>query len=218
MSRLFSSVYTIKPTINDTVDKISTIANGALCLPSLVTTALLQPQKILTGLLSNTLRTLQQQVGTLLNLIQFQVAFIINKITGKLIGILQQAAFFVNEIRSTINFIDEFKKSLTKRSGDILDSLNDRQNCEAFAANIINCLQNKVTNELTKTLQKEIVTNMNIDEIGKKVTAQLDKGDNIFEGVINKYNNQVNKANTQLTAVNRFATNFNFDNIGSFFK
>jgi hypothetical protein len=221
MVRLLSSVVNFRNVANNTIDKISTIASGALCLPSLIGTVLTQPQKALTGVKNVVLNTAKQQLNQLAGLIKYQLTSVINQVTGRIDGVLRQVNQLVNDIKTTVAIVDDLKKTLTKRSGDILQFANDKQNCEAFAANLAKCIQTRVGMEFNRKLQKEFYSSSPtkaLDEIAAKITKKIEDGDNVFEGAVNKYSSQVDKATTQLSKVNKMATNLTYSNIGQFNK
>jgi len=218
MPRLLNSVVTFKNIANNTVDRVSTLATGALCLPSLITSALLAPQRALIGIANTVVSTIMQQVNQLFNVVAQQISFIVNKITGKIIGILQQIQQLISDIKSTIELIDDLKKTLTKRSQDILDFVMNKQNCEAFAANFTKCLQAKIEQEFTRELQQELFNGGPLDGVVNKITDKLSEADASVENFIGNYTRQVDKASTQLSQINGLITDFTYSDTGLFNK
>lgn len=221
MVRLLSSVVNFRSITNNTVDKLSTIAGGALCLPSLIGTVLTQPQKALSGVKSVVLNAAKQQLNFLSGLIKFQVSSVINQVTGRIDGVLRNVKQLVNDVKTTVAVIDDLKKTLTKRSGDVLQFANNKQNCEAFAATIARCVQTRVGLEFNKKLQQEFYSSSPttaLDNIAAKITKKLEDGDNVFDGFVSKYSSQVDKATTQISKVNNFATDLTYSNTGQYNK
>lgn len=221
MVRLLSSVLNFRGVANNTIDKLSTIAGGALCLPSLVGTALTQPQKALAGIKSIVLNSAKQQINQLAGLIKFQLATVIRQVTGRIDGFLQRVNQLVSDIKQTVAIVDDLKKTLTKRSGDILQFANNKQNCEAFAATLAKCIQTRVGMEFNRKLQQEFYNSSPktaLDNISNKITSKIQEGDNVFDGFVSKYTSQVDKATTQLSKVNNFTTDFTYSNTGQFNK
>jgi len=221
MVRLLSNVINFRNVANNTIDRISTIANGALCLPSLIGTILTQPQKALAGVKNTVLNAAKQQLNQLTGLIKYQLTSVINQVTGRIDGALRQVSQLINDIKSTFAIIDDLKKTLTKRSGDILQFTNNKQNCDALAANLAKCFQTRVGMEFNRKVQKDFYNSSPakaLDDITAKITKQIEGGENVFEGFVNKYSSQVDKATTQLSKVNKFTTDLTYSNIGQFNK
>jgi hypothetical protein len=176
MVRLLSSVVNFSNVANNTIDKLSTIAGGALCLPSLIGTVLTQPQKALAGVKNIVLNTVKQQLNQLAGLIKYQLTSVINQVTGRIDGVLRQVNQLVNDIKTTVAIVDDLKKTLTKRSGDILQFANDKQNCEAFAANLAKCVQTRVSAEFSRKLQQDFYNSSPLkalDNITEKITNRI---------------------------------------------
>lgn len=221
MVRLLSSVVNFRNVANNTIDRLSTIAGGALCLPSLIGTVLTQPQKALAGVKSIVLNAAKQQINQLSNLIKFHLASVVRNITGRIDGILRQVFQLVDDIKTTVAIVDDLKKTLTKRSGDVLQFANNKQNCEAFAATLAKCIQTRVGLEFNRKLQQEFYKSSPVnalDEAAEKITNKLQEGENVFNGFVEKYSSQVDKATTQLSKVNNFATDLTYSNTGQFNK
>lgn len=211
--RLLNSVLNFKSVANDTIDKLSTIAGGALCLPSLLTTALLSPASVLTGIKNNVLQTAKQQIGQLKGLVQQQISGIISKVTGRITGALKQVQNLINDIGSLVKTFDDLKKTLGKRSLDIINFTAKKQNCQALAANLSKCVTASVGNAFNRSLQAEFSKTNSLDIIADKVIQKISVGENIFGGYVDKYSRQLDKATTQMSAINNTATNFTYLNL-----
>lgn len=221
MVRLLSSVVNFRNVANNTIDRLSTIAGGALCLPSLIGTVLTQPQKALTGVKNVVLGAAKQQINQLGGLIKYHLSSVIRQVTGRIDGFLRQVNQLVNDVKTTVAVIDDLKKTLTKRSSDILQFANDKQNCEALAANLAKCIQTRVGMEFNRKLQRDFYNSSPVnalDEAASKITQKIESGENVFEGFVSKYTSQVDKATTQLSKVNKFTTDLTYSNTGQFNK
>jgi len=208
--RLLNSVLNFKSVANNTIDKLSTIAGGALCLPSLLTTAMLNPASALKGIKGAVLQAANQQIGQLKGLIQSQISDKINKVTGKLTGALKQVQNLIDDIGSLVNTFDDLKKTLSKRSLDIMSFTAKKQNCQALAANLSKCVASAVGGAFNRSLQKEFSKTNSLDNITDKIVNKISAGENIFGGYVDKYSKQLDKATTQMSAINNTATNFTY--------
>lgn len=213
MSKVLGTISGFKSIANNTIDKISTIAGGALCLPSLVTTALLQPTKALTGVKNFVVGAIAREINTLKDLVSRQLTELINRVTGRIVGVLRQVQGLVQEAQDLIDTIGDLKKELNKRVTDVIDFSLKKKNCEAFAASISNCVFGRVAAEFDRKLQKEFYNNNPLSNITDSIIGKIDKGGNLLDGYLDKYSRQVGKANTQLSKVNNFATDFTYSQI-----
>ena len=210
--RLLNSVLNFKSIANSTIDKLSTIAGGALCLPSLLTTAMLNPSSALKGIKGNVIQAAKQQIGQLKGLVQQQLSGIISKVTGRITGALKQVQTLIGDIGSLVSTLDDFKKTIRKRSTDIIKFSSNKQNCQALAANLSKCVLSAVGGAFNKSMQKEFSKTNSLDNVADKIINKISTGENIFGGYVDKYSKQLDKATTQMSAINNTATNFTYSN------
>jgi len=210
--RLLYSVLNFKSVANNTIDKLSTIAGGALCLPSLLTSALLTPGAILKGAKDIILQAAKQQIGQLKDMVQQQISAVISRVTGRITGALKLVQNLISDINELVNTFDDLKKTLSKRSFDIIQFAANKQNCQALAANLSRCVLSSVNKEFNKTLQTEFSKFNSLDNVADKVINKISGGENIFTGYVDKYAKQLDKATTQMSSINNVATKFTYIN------
>lgn len=195
-TNIFGSIAGLSSTLNNTVDKVSTIAHGAFCIASNAIDLILNPAALLTTTKDIILGVIQAEISTLTGLFVQEVNTLIGIALNPVISILRQ-------ITGAINFIQDVQYSLEERIKRLLDFNNARQNCAAQAADFARCLQGQIS---------AMVTNKTIAAINKKTETvnstviQLQSNffneTNLFKDYADKTSRRLDKANIQLIKVN----------------
>jgi len=214
MARLLPAINNFKTLANGTIDRATTIVGVAACLPRLLFGG---GGGLLSGIGnlakaagSAVLGAAMQQLNVLKQFIENTIADVIGQVTGRVVGVLRIVQNLFSDISEAKDTVVELKDTIAQRAKDLTKFVKNKQNCDAMLANLMGCMASKIGNQFTRKLQQQFYKNgsLGLDKITKTITTNLQKGDNLFTGSINKYNTQLNKATTQLEKVNKFAMNF----------
>ena len=214
MARLLPAINNFKTLANSTIDRATTIVGVAACLPQ----SLFGGGGALLGGLSNiakaagaaVLNNAMQQLNVLKQFIENTIADVINQVTGRVVGVLRTVQNLFSDIAEAKDTVLELKDSIAQRAKDLTNFVKNKQNCDAMLASLMGCMSKQIGGQFTRKLQQQFYKNgsLGLDKITNTITSNLQSGDNLFTGSIQKYNTQLNKATTQLEKVNKFAMTF----------
>lgn len=196
MNELFASITGIGRTLNNTVDKISTLANGAMCFSSIVMDLLRNPAALLGNLKDIILGLISTQLANLEGLIDQEINFIVGTVEAY-IGLLKQLLSITDLIKNLLLGLEVRIEALLK--------LNfDSQNCAAQSANFARCVQAQINSMVTNKVAASINGGLkSIGAVNLDIQNNFLKTSNLFEDYANKSALAVNKANIQLVVVNK---------------
>lgn len=214
MARLLPAINNFKTLANNSIDRATTIVGLAACLPR----SLFGSGGALLSGIGNlakaaggaVLNAAMQQLNVLKQFIENTIADAINQVTGRVVGILRIVQNLFSDIAEASDTLVELKDTIAQRAKDLTQFVKNKQNCDAMLANLMGCMATKIGAQFTRKLQQQFYKGggLGLDKITNTITTNLQKGDNLFTGAIQKYNTQLNKATTQLEKVNKFAMNF----------
>jgi hypothetical protein len=214
MARLLPAINNFKTLANNSIDRATTIVGLAACLPR----SLFGSGGALLSGIGNlakaaggaVLNAAMQQLNVLKQFIENTIADVINQVTGRVVGVLRIVQNLFGDIAEASDTLVELKDTIAQRAKDLTQFVKNKQNCDAMLANLMGCMATKIGAQFTRKLQQQFYKGggLGLDKITNTITTNLQKGDNLFTGAVQKYNTQLNKATTQLEKVNKFAMNF----------
>ena len=214
MARLLPAINNFKTLANSTIDRATTLVGVAACLPRVLfggggglLSGIGNLAKAAGGAVLN---AAMQQLNVMKQFIENTIADVIGQVTGRIVGVLRIVQNLFSDISEAKDTILELKDTIGQRAKDLTQFVKNKQNCDAMLANLMGCMTSKIGSQFTRKLQQQFYKGggLGLDKITNTITTNLQKGDNLFTGSINKYNTQLNKATTQLEKVNKFAMNF----------
>jgi len=161
--------------------------------------------------INNTINTFQQSIGQFAGLIKSQITDRIASLTGKLTGGLKQVQSFEKNISNISRLQDSSKKALYGNSNKFMKQLLKDKDEESAAAQALSDLQCSVNQAFDKNLQREFSRTGSLDSITDKISQKLAGAcDNPFAKQTQKFQQNLNKAATQLSKVGNIPTSFGF--------
>lgn len=198
-ANLLGSIVGLSRAVNTTVDKITSLAKGAMCLPSIVSQLFLSPGALLTNMKTFLTNLLVSEVAQLANLITKQILGVISPALNT-IGSIFSA---INTVESTLITVTNLLDGLEQRFTDLANFHANNDNCAAIAANFSRCIQSKVCAALTAKVLQSINQGKPISSITNQIqTSFTASNSNIFQDYATKSIQQVNKATIQLNNIN----------------
>ena len=192
---------------NGTVDVISRLANGRLCVPSLLPAGIFNPRKALFGDKLNVVNQAFGQFGNLRGLVTRNIVDDIQKVSGKITGALKILGALTSISQNTNIDIDNIKKGLFATAMEVMDYNFSKKNCQANAADTSRCIKARVSKEFDRKLQRELYNRAPLEQIVDVIMQRIQSGSNIFEPPVDNYQNQIKKAALQLSRINRWDLN-----------
>lgn len=192
-----SSVGGLISSINTKVDTITSVANGILCLPFILTDGI-------GGLISSTINNLASALNNIANgilgLVNSIVSAAINKVLGVVNRILGKILGVFNAIKSLINSA----KALLDR---IRKGIFDRDNCRFAAAGLFKCIVGEVNNSIVKRDGAGLTNNTLNTFIAEKtqaITNTITQPGQLVDRYVNKAATMASKATSTINAIQLF--------------
>lgn len=189
-------------TANSTIDKLTTIAKGALCIPTTLGGLLTNMPGILGGLKNNILSTVKGELAMLAGMFANAIANKLAQQFGVITAAIQALQQQLNALASAANCINSFSAGLESRAESLLKWTNDKQNCNALAASLSRCIIANATSGITKKTIRDLnnkTTSVNALVIASQKNF-YNNGDP-FQKFTDKIAGQFNKANLQVNII-----------------
>ncbi|MDB4396166.1 hypothetical protein N9Z65_00975 [bacterium] len=200
--RLISSVKGFINTANDKADKLTAMAKGALCLPSILSGI---PdlsgigKGIIGGVLSSANSILLEATSTISDLVTGAIDNAVNKITGAIADSINDIFGTINslvaEVKGAIEEIKNFADSLSNKVNDIKDFTFSKENCDFAAASLLNCVTSEALSNLSAKAAIDVSKGLlPIDEFASDIADRIASPAGAINRTINKAANEIDRA------------------------
>lgn len=204
---LLGSTKGLLSTVSGKVDQLATGAKILGCLPSILSGF----GGIMAGIGGAILGSVTAAVTGIISGFAGAIYAIVNdfisSITGAITNLLNLILQLQGEILGIISAIKDFFSELEDKAADVKKFIEDEENCRFAAASLIKCIASK----LISGIASDLAAKAGGSGIGSKITGFLDGAKdklnapaNFINDVTNKASSQVDKANSQISAINLF--------------
>lgn len=203
MATIIGSVGKILSAANSKADQLTTLAKGALCLPSIIANLPDMGKSLVGNVIGGVAAGINSATGQISDIITDTVQGAIASITGAITGVIDSAVGLVAEVAGVItavgNFISDFKDGVD----EVLDFTADKENCNFAAASLMNCVVG------------EAISNINIRDVKdinkglKTITDSVDKATSAITDVAGPLNRSVAKKAEQIDRAARIVEKSN---------
>lgn len=200
---LTSTVVNYSRQLNNTFDKFTSIAGGALCLGRSLISILQSPGGAVAGLAQIITNQIIGGIQQFRGFLQYQLDIILYSTFGVISSIQQTVFNIANSITSIFNIVINTINNLTNRIIYLRGIISGQENCQQITAYMISCFINKtksITND-KKTLRM-LSDIRNLDESTSNLLGDIFKKDD-FTRFVDKYENEAYKIQTQITKINQ---------------
>ena len=204
---LLGSTKGLLSTVSGKVDQLATGAKILGCLPSILSGF----GGIMAGIGGAILGSVTAAVTSIISGFAGAIYAIVNdfisSITGAVTELLNLILQLQGEILGIIDAIKGFFDELEAKAADVKKFVEDEENCRFAASELIKCIASKLISGFADDLAAKAGTS----KLGSKITGFLDSAKdtlnapaNFINDVTDKASSQVNKANSQIAAINLF--------------
>jgi len=193
---LLNNLSKVSGAAGNKIGKLSTVAKGVLCLPSIIAglgTGLIKnlAGSIISSIAEGVADAIAAAADLALGAIQDQV----NKITGAINGLISTATGLVATIFGAIKIAEDFYDDLIDQIKDVKDFVKSKENCQFAAAQLANCIISETISNLSFKKIKDLSSGLSsidsqVDEIAGKISAPS----GAIEGFMKKGSQQLSKA------------------------
>jgi hypothetical protein len=174
--------------LNSTVDRITSLANGALC-------ALSNPDAVLQGFLASIVSNINNNILQLSEYISGQIRFVINSALSPLL----QVTALIRQATQTINCVKQYSSTLQAQIEAMTNNILNTSNCRAVAASIGKCLSAEINRSINKKLARSINNNLLSLDAATTTIARNIADKNIIGDFANKMYRMSRSANIKTT-------------------
>lgn len=201
---LFPKVVNLFSAANKVADKISMVAKGVLCIPSILSNL----PSILGAVAANTIGVLRSQLSNLIEGLSSTIDKIIDEtisnITGRVSAALNKILQLQATIIGTLNLIKDLISGLQTRASDVLKFIKNEENCKFAAAELMSCITAEIVNDMSKKVANKLNSGaLKATEFSRNTVLKISKPGNLLENYVSKIGASVDKATAQLDLISR---------------
>jgi len=203
MATIIGSVGRVLTAANSKADQLTTLAKGALCLPSIIAGLPDLGKSLVGNVIGGVAAGINSAAGVISDMITDTVQGAIASITGAITGVVDSVVGLVAEVAGVItavtNFISDFKDGVD----DVLDFVDKKENCNFAAASLMNCVVGEALNSINVRDVKDINRGL------KSVTDSVDKATSAITDIAGPLNRSVAKKAEQIDRAARIVEKAN---------
>lgn len=192
---------------SDTFDRITSVAKGIMCIPSLF--ASFVSTVATTNLLGVAAQAAAQLAGAVAGMVVSAVQDAVNQVLGAAAALINQQLRLIQELFATLNDIKQFLTSIDDKAAEALEYIKNQENCKFAAGNLLSCVINSVANLSPKNLGSQLLSlnsvtskvNSIADDITGKITA-VGSNANVVTNFIDSNLNALDKARKSIAIQN----------------
>jgi len=149
MANIISSVGNVLNAANEKADKLTSIAKGALCIPSMIT-GLPDLGKSLIGNLSASLSTiLTSATGMISDLVVGTIGGAVSDITGSVNSVINSVTGVIASLGGIYEQGEDFILGIKDKVQDVKAFTDKKENCNFAAASLLNCITSQALSNVS---------------------------------------------------------------------
>ena len=189
----------------NTINQLSTVAKGVLCIPSLISgisgslTGL--AGGIAAGVASAAAAAIQTAVNLTTNIVSIQVA----RITGAVNTLIDTVTSAIATIGAAIAVVRGAIEDIRQRAQDIRDFVSNKENCNFAAASLASCMISQALGSFTPRLGVSISKGLvKIDEVGDSIASRIASPTGAVGRYMDKAGSTFNRASSVISTTRLF--------------
>ena len=200
MANIIGSVGRFFNAANEKADQLTSIAKGALCIPSIVSGLPDLGKGLVSNLAATATSILSQATSLVSSLVIGSIGSAVNRITGSITGVLNTVTGLVASVAGVVKQTQEFADGLKARVNDVKDFSANKENCNFAAASLLNCITTQALGSVTAKGAVDIAKGAStIDSFANNVSNQITSVTGPINRTINKSVQEVNRAERMIS-------------------
>ena len=205
MANIVSSVKGFFGAANEKADKLTSIAKGALCIPSMISGMPDLGKQAVGQIVASASTILNQASSIISSLVVGSIGGAVDKITGSVAGFLNSVTGIIASIQGTAAQAEEFKESIKDRARDIKEFTSSKENCNFAAATLLNCITSQALSNVTAKGATEITQGLeSVTGISDKISDTISGPTGAIDRTIRKAAYEVGRAERMVSKANIF--------------
>jgi len=205
MATIISSVGKVLNAANGKVDSLTSIAKGALCLPSILKGLPGLGKNLIGSLVGGIGAGLEAAVGEIANLVTDTIQDSIEAITGAITGVVDTVIGLVADVAAVVTAGKNFISGLKDAADDAMDFASKKENCNFAAAQLMNCIVGEALDSIKIKDVKSINDGVSsITDSVNKATGAITSTTGSINKAVNKHSQEINRAAKVIEKANIF--------------
>jgi len=194
MDTITTSVGGLIGAVNDKVDTITSVANGILCLPYILTDGI-------GGLINTAINTLASTLKSIATGLQGLINSVVKSVIGKIVGAIKK---LLGKILSVFNLIKSIINAVKGLINKIRNAIFERENCKFVAASLFKCILSETANSIKKkeTAGTDIVSL--IDSKTQSIADKITQPGELIDRYVDKASNMASRATSAVNSLTVF--------------
>lgn len=199
---LLNNLSKVSGVAGNKIGKLSTVAKGVLCLPSIIAGLGIDAIKNLAGaVLGSIAEGIAEGIAAASDLALGAIQDQINKITGAINGLISTVTGLVATVAGAIKIAKDFYDDLIDQIEDVKDFISSKENCQFAAAQLANCIISETISNLSFKKIKDISSGLSsIDSAVDEIAGKISEPTGAIEGFMSKGSKQLKKAASVIEA------------------
>ena len=193
---LLNNLSKVSGVAGNKIGKLSTVAKGVLCLPSIIAGLSFDGIKNLAGNIAGSIAEgIAASAAAAADLALAAIQDQVNKITGAINGLISTVTGLVATVAGTIEIAKQFYNDIKAQIQDVKDFVASKENCQFAAATLANCIISESISNLSLKGIKDISLGLgSIDSKVSEIAGKISEPAGAISGFMNKGSTQLNKA------------------------
>lgn len=149
MANIISSVGRIFNVANSKADQLTTIAKGALCIPSMIAGLPDLGKSLIGNIAASASNILTSATNMISDLVVGTIGGAVNDITGSITSVINSATGGIASIAGVIEQGKDFYKGLGDKVQDVKNFSESKENCNFAAATLLNCITSQALSNVS---------------------------------------------------------------------
>ena len=205
MANIISSVGNVLNAANEKADKLTSIAKGALCIPSMIT-GLPGLGKSLIGNVSASLNTiLTNATGMISDLVVGAIGGAVSDITGSINSVINSVTGVIASLGGIYEQGEDFILGIKDRVQDVKDFTDKKENCNFAAASLLNCITSQALSNVSAKGAVDISKGLNsVSGFATEISDKIASPVGAINRTIDKASYEVGRAERMISKSNIF--------------
>ena len=193
---LLNNLSKVSGAAGNKIGKLSTVAKGVLCLPSIIAGLGTDLIKNLAGsIISSIAEGVADAIAAAADLALGAIQDQVNKITGAINGLISTVTGLVATVAGAITIAKEFYDDLLEQIEDVKDFVSSKENCQFAATQLANCIISQTISNLSFKKIKDISSGLSsIDSQVDEIAGKISEPAGAISSYMKKGSQQLNKA------------------------
>lgn len=205
MANIISSVGRIFNVANSKADQLTTIAKGALCIPSMIAGLPDLGKSLIGNIAASASSILTSATSMISDLVVGTIGGAVSDITGSFTSVINSATGAIASIAGVIEQGKAFYKGLGDKVQDVKDFSESKENCNFAAATLLNCITSQALSNISTKGAVDISNGLrSVSSFATEISDKIASPAGAINRTIDKAAYEVGRAERMISKSNIF--------------